>query len=272
MGLWKNIVMARETMKILRTKSYCLNGKVVSLPHVDLEEAIECGGCELISEACGMMPTTNSGSAIIEVSQLDSFEAAKSMSNPLVLNFANAHYPGGGFKLGASSQEESLCRRSSLYLSLSSRAAAKMYRCNNSHFNPLESNWMILSPSVCVFRDSNGKLLTDPYLVAVISAPAPNRRGLGLFASRRRVREGLMEKIKIMLTEAYRHQYREIVLGAWGCGAFGNSPDMVAECFRLQLIDSGFISYFDKVVFAIKEKQGGRNFAMFREILNGRAQ
>ena len=67
MGLWKNIVMARETMKILRTKSYCLNGKVVSLPHVDLEEAIECGGCELISEACGMMPTTNSGSAIIEV-------------------------------------------------------------------------------------------------------------------------------------------------------------------------------------------------------------
>ena len=73
-----------------------------------------------------------------------------------------------------------------------------------------------------------------------------------------------------MLTEAYRHKYREIVLGAWGCGAFGNSPDMVAECFRLELIDNGFIKYFDKVVFAIKENNGGRNFVRFREIFDGR--
>lgn len=266
MRLWKNIAMAHETMKILRTRSYCFNGKVVSLPDVDLDAAILCGGYELCSAHCEMMPSINTGIAGIELSRLDSFDAARTMSNPLVLNFANAHYPGGGFKLGASSQEESLCRRSSLYLSLSSAGAAKMYHYNNLHLNSLESNWMVLSPSVCVFRDSNGALLGNPYLISVISVPAPNLRGLGFFASRRRVRESLTEKIRIMLTEAHRHQYREIVLGAWGCGAFGNSPEMVAECFQLVLTEYGLIRNFDKVVFAIKEKNGGRNFAHFRKV------
>ena len=269
MRLLKNIVMARETMRILRTRMYRFNGKVVLLPDVDLDAAITCGGSGLCSAPCEMKSPINTGTTKIELSRLDSFDAARTMSSPLVLNFANAHYPGGGFKLGASSQEESLCRRSSLYLSLSSAGAAKMYHYNNLHLNPLESNLMVLSPSVCVFRDSNGALLGKPYLISVISVPAPNLRGIGFFATRRRVRESLMEKIQFMLTEAHRHRYREIVLGAWGCGAFGNSPDMVAECFRLELIDYGFIRYFDKIVFAIKENNGGRNFARFREILGG---
>ena len=156
-----------------------------------------------------------------------------------------------------------------MYLSLSSADASKMYRYNNLHLTPVESNWMVLSPSVCVFRDSKGELLPNPYFVAVISAPAPNLRGLGFFASRCRVRESLIEKIRIMLTEAYRHQYREIVLGAWGCGAFGNDPGMVAECFRLVLIEDGLAKYFDKVVFAIKEKPRGGNFSHFRRVLKG---
>ena len=261
--------MARETMKILRARSYCIGGKVVSLPDVDLETAIMCGGRELSAvHDEGTCPVDTAYSRI-EVSQLDSFDAASAMSNPLVLNFANAHCPGGGFRLGASSQEESLCRRSSLYLSLSSAGAAKMYHANNLHPRPLESNWMVLSPSVCVFRDSNGELLRKPYLVSVISVPAPNLRGLGFFASRRRVREGLIERIRIMLSEAYRFRYREIVLGAWGCGAFGNSPKTVAECFRLVLMEYGLARHFDKVVFAIRENKKGRNFAQFREVLNG---
>ena len=181
MRLLKNIVMARETMKILRTRSYCFNGNTISLPDVDLCAAIVCGGSELCSAQCEVMPPIKAGTAVFELSRLDSFDAAQTMSNPLVLNFANAHYPGGGFKLGASSQEESLCRRSSLYLSLSSAGAAKMYYYNNLHLNPLGSNWMVLSPSVCVFRNSNGALLDNPYLISVISVPAPNRRGLGFF-------------------------------------------------------------------------------------------
>ena len=269
MRLWRNLLMARETMKILRARSYCIDGNVVSHPNVDLKKAILCGGSELSALQDEEKCPVGTASSRIEVSQLDSFDAARAMSNPLVLNFANAHCPGGGFRLGASSQEESLCRRSSLYLSLNSAEASKMYHFNNLHLSPMESNWMVLSPLVCVFRDSNGRLLRNPYLVSVISAPAPNLRGLGFFASRRRVRESIKGRIRIMLTEAYRHQYRELVLGAWGCGAFGNSPEMVAECFRSELVDCGLVGHFDKVVFAIRGNKGERSFAQFSKAFKG---
>lgn len=40
---------------------------------------------------------------------------------PLILNFANAHSPGGGWLKGAMEQEEAICYRSSLSLSLNRR-------------------------------------------------------------------------------------------------------------------------------------------------------
>jgi uncharacterized protein (TIGR02452 family) len=269
MKLWHNMMMARETLKVLRSRVYCLDGKEVALPDIDFEDAIMCGGTEPSTMPDGTECPPGTIKSRLEVVRQDSFDAAQGMSKPLVLNFANAHCPGGGFKLGASSQEESLCRRSSLYLSLRSAGAAKMYRSNNLHLRPLESNWMVLSPSVCVFRDSGGRLLRQPYVVSVISVPAPNLRGLGFFASRHSVRAGLLTKIRIMLAEAHRHQYRELVLGAWGCGAFGNNPEMVAECFRLELLAHGWIRHFDKIVFAIKENPRSRNYAQFNNVLMG---
>ena len=43
----------------------------------------------------------------------------------LVLNLANPVHPGGGVRTGAKAQEEDLCRKSSLLLSLESRAASR---------------------------------------------------------------------------------------------------------------------------------------------------
>lgn len=76
----------------------------------------------------------------------DSFQAAKKYENPLVMNFANAHNPGGGFELGANAQEEALCRCSTLYASISSNDAKEMYQYNNFHISNVESmavktNW-----------------------------------------------------------------------------------------------------------------------------------
>lgn len=97
----------------------------------------------------------------VSVINADSFQAARQYENPLVMNFANAHNPGGGFKLGANAQEEALCRCSTLYASITSKEASKMYLYNNTHLSTVESDYMLYSPDVCVFRDEQYELLEE---------------------------------------------------------------------------------------------------------------
>ena len=73
--------------------------------------------------------------ASFHIVNADSFEAAHSLERPLVMNFANAHRPGGGFLNGSRAQEESLCRCSTLYKSISSDKAWEMYHYKKINFN-----------------------------------------------------------------------------------------------------------------------------------------
>ena len=50
----------------------------------------------------------------------------------LVLNLANPVHPGGGVRKGSKAQEEDLCRKSSLLVSLESRNALPYYEYNRS--------------------------------------------------------------------------------------------------------------------------------------------
>lgn len=45
-----------------------------------------------------------------------------------------------------------------------------------------------------------------------------------------------------------------IILGAWGCGAFGQSPTLVAQAFAEVLND--YSGAFRKIVFAIRPTSG----------------
>ena len=178
------------------------------------------------------------------------------------MNFANAHHAGGGFRLGANAQEEALCRCSTLYSSIKSEAAAAMYKYNNSHISCFESDNMLLSEEVCVFRDEKCELLEKPFQVAVVTIPAPNRRGAALIAAKSAVAETMTRRIRIMLAAAADHGYKNLVLGAWGCGAFGNSPADVSEYFRTVLIDEEFGRLFDEVCSAVYGKNDRKNIEM----------
>ena len=86
---------------------------------------------------------------------------------PLVLNFASAKNPGGGFLDGARAQEESLARASSLHATL---LTSGMYAHHRAQGDALYTNWMILSPDVPVFRDeATEATLEEPYLCAFAS-------------------------------------------------------------------------------------------------------
>lgn len=260
-----NIAVGKETVAITKSRSYEKNGRTVTLPeNMDFSRTI-CISPEDGAALVSAFQPADAPLCRIEVTNEDSFSAARRLGDALVMNFANAHCPGGGFLLGANAQEEALCRCSTLYASLTSDTAKAMYRHNNTHISRVESDYMLLSPDVCIIRDSMCILLDEPERCGVMTLPAPNRRGAALIASKSLIAETFQRRIRIMLAAAQKHGYRNLVLGAWGCGAFGNDPRDVSGHFRKVLIDERYGTAFDRVCFAVYGREDGRNITAFRE-------
>jgi len=168
---------------------------------------------------------------------------------PLALNFASAQNPGGGFQRGAQAQEESLARSSGLYPWLVDNP---MYEYHRSRSDATYSSYAIYSPEVPVFRDDDGKLLEQTYCCGFITAPAVNakvvleRDPLRL----RGVQATMAGRIFKVLTIAALKHHDALVLGAWGCGVFGNDRRIIAELFR-DALTGPFQGVFSRVVFAV---------------------
>ena len=60
---------------------------------------------------------------------------------------------------------------------------------------------------------------------------------------------------KILYLFAY-YNCTNIVLGAFGCGVFGNSPDDVAKYWYELLYEENLKSYFEYISFSILDKPG----------------
>ena len=63
---------------------------------------------------------------------------------------------------------------------------------------------------------------------------------------------------------AAKENVQVLILGAWGCGAFHNNPNNVAQCFKTVLADYGYAKYFDNICFAIYGGEDGKNITAFR--------
>jgi uncharacterized protein (TIGR02452 family) len=170
----------------------------------------------------------------------------------LALNFASAKNPGGGFLGGSQAQEESLARSSALYASLLTQP--EYYETNRACRTALYTNQMILSPGVPVFRNDEGELLSEPYMVGMLTAPAVNA-GAVLHnepANVALIHATMAGRIEKVLAAAVQHQYEHLVLGAWGCGVFRNDPEAIAQLFFNALQNNGaYAGAFESVTFAI---------------------
>jgi uncharacterized protein (TIGR02452 family) len=183
------------------------------------------------------------------------FVSANKDSRPLCLNFASARNPGGGFLGGSQAQEESLARSSGLYASLTSQM--EMYAFNRRERSLLYSDHMIYSPDVPVFRDDAGRLLESPYLASFITAPAVNAGAVKQNEpnSVKLIQPTMATRLQKLLWVATEHQHKTLVLGAWGCGVFQNSPTMVASLFAEMLGTNGmFHGCFNHIVYAIYDR------------------
>lgn len=139
-----------------------------------------------------------------------------------------------------------------------------MYQHNKEFINPCYSDYMILSENVTVFKDIDGNYLEKPFYTAVMTIPAPNINSEAKNVSGNELNDVILTRLRYFLYACARYGYRNLVLGAWGCGAFGNDPFMVSDCFYKLFFKEGFNEFFDNVVFAILGK--GANFTAFKSV------
>lgn len=178
-----------------------------------------------------------------------------------VLNFASFKHPGGGFLNGMMAQEEELCHHSILYPILES-FTKDYYEPNRDSLNKgLYTDDLIYSKDV-YFDDGSNGLYID-----VITCAAPNRkvsRRCGV--SKEKHNRALLSRIHRILEVAEYHKVDTLILGAYGCGVFGNAPEDVAETFYFYLNEE-FKNVFGSIIFAIPNsgKVGSTNFRVFHD-------
>ncbi|KAK0850832.1 hypothetical protein LTR03_004342 [Friedmanniomyces endolithicus] len=202
--------------------------------------------------------------------------------NVMVLSFASPLKPGGGFLEGANSQEEFLCARTTVYPSLW------------DSFYRLPEVGGILTPDVMVFRDStpeaNELLKRDRVFVDVVSAGMlrfPETRGRASDEKPEhgcscgvsycdRDRELVTRKMKAVMRIAQAKGAERLVLGAWGCGAYGNPVKEVARIWRKVIAGSlrqrrpnvERWQGIKEIVFAIPDRNMAREFELaFKDVL-----
>ncbi len=206
-----------------------------------------------------------------EVRNESTFAAARRLAgdghaDPLCLNFASAKNPGGGFMGGAEAQEENLAKSSGLYPCIVQMSA--MYSANRALKSCMYNDDMIYSPKVPVFRDDDYAFLDAPFASSIVTAPAVNR---GAVARNEPERLGEVEAIMLaridkLLALAVHHGHRALVLGAWGCGVFGNRPADMARWFGDHLLrNPTYRDAFELVSFAVLDRKNDGTFTAFAD-------
>lgn len=199
-----------------------------------------------------------------------------------VLNFASATNPGGGVLHGSSAQEEALCRCSTLYpCLLGNDLWQSYYQMHRARHDVTYTDACIYTPDVLVIKtDTNSpeRLPKDKiYPVDVITCAAPNLRlqpsnymnpghGTPVRLTREQIRTLHLQRARKILSVAAIHGAEVLILGAFGCGAFCNPPEVVAGAFRDVLPD--FAHAFRTVEFAVYcTPRDDSNYRTFQQIL-----
>ena len=227
--------------------------------------------------------------AIIKVTNRDTFTAAKEYANIInstnegfvgVLNFASSTNPGGGVTKGSTAQEECLCRCSNLYLTLyQEKCIREYYNINKKYMSNLGSDAIIYSRNVYVFKDKDYNMLPvkDRFYVDVLTCAAPNlrenpRNQYNTDASEEKLTltdEELynihVKRARNILNVAIKNEDDYLILGAFGCGAFRNNPEIVAKAYKDVLQD--YMYCFKVIDFAIIDGKYSNNYEIFKRVL-----
>ena len=287
-----NINMLNDTMAIMDRGYYEVNGKRVNLKLSEKERkeifVFLPKDVKRISDNKDFQHVHVMGRIGVGCVNMDSYSLAikrysdcaymfSKKSKPiLVLNLANPVNPGGGVRRGSKAQEEDLCRKSSLLLSLESLEASVYYKYNKSLNTYMGSDAVMITPQVEIIKDENGDLLDESVIVSVMTCAAPMLRDGMEGLTDQEYRDMVYGRITGMLKVAAYLGYEVLILGAFGCGAFSNDAHVVSDLFYKALKEFDYDGmkakdFFRRIDFAVLSrsadqynyKEFARNFSDF---------
>lgn len=277
MGRDENVIVFKDTENLCKTNPRISEAvkRSISAQKLILE------GDKLEDQKKGLYEDV----ANVIVTKKRTFEAAAAYKNQHVAvhNFASASNPGGGVTKGANAQEECLCRCSGLYFCLNTPAMWDgFYKPHRDAHDPIHNDDIIYTPRVTVFKTDTAtpQLLPESewYDVDIITCAAPNLRnqpsnrynsGDGNRQVKMKDKELLAlheKKLRRILEVALSEGCETIILGAFGCGAFQNNPEVVALANRNVIKD--YLHAFKNIEFAVYcPPHDDSNFMIFERVL-----
>ena len=205
------------------------------------------------------------------------------------LNMANAYTPGGGYIKGSGAQEENMFRRTNCHFTIDS-----------THLVPINTDqeWQkrqYAPEKIDLLKGKDGYVYFDwEYPRICIRGPEENSISLGydflddgkIFpfyelrsAALDRRKDGkppkqlkmadweirkMKYRINAQLETLRVHDVKHVILGAFGCGAFYNDPETIAELYKQAIEERK--AYFEVIVFAIIHETPNTNFEKFKEV------
>lgn len=256
----KNVLIFEDTMKMIEGNKRLAEAVEASLAGQKIyREGEEIAIGEAKVKECKTIISTKR-----------SFEAAADYARAgkkvCVLNFASSTNPGGGVTKGSSAQEEALCRCSTLYFCLKDdKLWEEFYLPHRLTGNPLYNDDCVYTPGIMVIKNdvSAPKRMEekDWYQVDVITCAAPNLRkrpsnrmnpnagNVAVKLSKDELYELLIKRIEQIFRLAAYNGAEVLILGAFGCGAFANPPEVAAKAFFD--VQQKYENCFDIIEYAI---------------------
>jgi uncharacterized protein (TIGR02452 family) len=208
-------------------------------------------GKPLVTDAAPPFKTTS-----VTVAKIDTLSAALALGgDTAALNFANADTPGGGYRRDARAQEEDLCR-----------LLPQLIHSLESVAYPIEEQkgeCLVTRDLLAVRKVGSYELCKSQGQVNMLTAAMPC--GDAGKPGETRWNNTVTLRMRGVLHAAKVSGFSKLVLGAWGCGAFGNPPALVAKLFLEQLSSSEFRGAFSHIVFAVIDPRGDGNLRPFYE-------
>jgi len=212
-----------------------------------------------------------------------------------IMNFANGSNPGGGYTHGSRAQEEALCRQWPMYHPSLRAVYQNLYPFGAYNREIVEAaqkrdtqalhiyNAVLVTPGVRLMRDGPKERFRElepkeMFPTTMVAATAPQA-----FWWRAGVPTGGLEDTIVHTILGPLVAWKEgrglpagaeaasgvLVLGAWGCGAFGNDPEHMAARF-MRAVDAVFFSGdYDKLLAWLASDAGNtasQRPAFYREI------